>query len=252
MKSDNPYMTPQQEKYSNFAKSPFSLYRELSVGNGGMMHFLYYEFCTLCFSWVPGILGYGIRSFAYPRLFGRCASRPAIGKGVILRNPKKITLGRGVLMDDYSVLDARGEDAAIDIMDRVSIGRFSTVAAKGGKVVLESGVNVGSYVRIATQSSISIGESTLIAAYAYIGPGNHRQSDDGRPLIAGDMEIKGGVRIGKYCWIGAGAILVDGVTVGDGAIVGANSFVKSEVHAGEIVAGNPAKVIGEVPKQSAV
>jgi maltose O-acetyltransferase len=53
------------------------------------------------------------------------------------------------------------------------------------------------------------------------------------------------VRIGSKVFIGAGSIILPGVTIGDDAIVGAGSVVSRDVPAGAIVAGNPAKVVGE-------
>ena len=101
-------------------------------------------------------------------------------------------------------------------------------------------MNIGSYCRIATQSVVEIGESTLIAAYCYIGPGNHQKEGEG-PLISQKMEIRGGVRIGKNCWIGSGALIMDGVTIGDGAIIGAQSLVREDVAPGQVVVGTPAR-----------
>jgi maltose O-acetyltransferase len=49
------------------------------------------------------------------------------------------------------------------------------------------------------------------------------------------------VRIGSDVWIGGGAIILPGVTIGDGAVIGAGSVVTRDVGAGLIVAGNPAR-----------
>jgi maltose O-acetyltransferase len=51
------------------------------------------------------------------------------------------------------------------------------------------------------------------------------------------------VVIGKNVWIGGGAILLPGVTVGDDALIGAGSVVTRDVAAGATVAGNPARVM---------
>ena len=147
-----------------------------------------------------------------------------------------------MLADDYSVLDVRGK-GSIAIGDHVSIGRFTTLAAKDGVIDLGAGCNIRSYCRIATQSSVRLGQSVLVGAYCYIGPGNHKAGDDARPLISKEMEIKGGVEIGSHAWIGAGVTILDGVRIGEGAVVGAHSLVLSDVPAGATVAGSPAKII---------
>jgi acetyltransferase-like isoleucine patch superfamily enzyme len=53
-----------------------------------------------------------------------------------------------------------------------------------------------------------------------------------------------GVTIGAAVWMGAGAKILDGVTIGDHAIVGAGSVVRSEVPAYAVAAGVPARIIG--------
>ncbi len=239
-----PAMTPQQAQYSAGERSAFALYRALATGKASMLHFLHYEAATFFCANVPGLLGLGLRALLYRPLFAACASRPGLGRSLSIRIPKQISLGRGVLVDDFAVLDVRGDNASIRLDDHVTIGRFTTVAAKGGHVDLKPGVNVGSYCRIATNSSVSIGESTLVAAYCYIGPGNHQRGDDDTPLIERPMDIKGGVTIGKHCWIGTRATILDGVTIGDGAIIGAHSLVKDDVPAGVTVVGVPAKPVG--------
>jgi acetyltransferase-like isoleucine patch superfamily enzyme len=90
---------------------------------------------------------------------------------------------------------------------------------------------------------VEIGESTLVAAFSYIGPGNHKRGDGTKALIEEEMEIKGGVKIGARCWIGAHTTILDGVTIGDDAIVGAHSMVREDVPAGATVVGVPAKKI---------
>lgn len=238
-----PAMTPQQARLSDSKRSPLSLYREFAVGDSSWPFFCFYELATLLGSNLPGLPGFAFRGLVYPGLFGGVGRRPAIGRGVVLRNPEAMTLGDKVMVDDYAVLDVRGKGARLSLGDHVSIGRFTTIAAKGGAIELGSGVNIGSYCRVATQSRVTIGESVLVAAYCYIGPGNHQLGDDDTPLIAREMEIKGGVTIGAHAWIGAHATILDGVTIGPGAIIGAHSLVREDVPAGAIAAGVPARII---------
>lgn len=237
-----PAMTPQQQQLTSAEGSGLALYKKLAVGDQSWLAFVRYELSLLFLSGLPGLVGLGSRSLLYPGLFAACGKRPAFGRGVAIRQPHRISIGDKLLADDYAVLDARGA-AEIRLGNFVSIGRFSTITAKEGTVSIEAGVNIGSYARIATQSLVSIGESTLIAAYCYIGPGNHSNADPEKPLISQEMEIKGGVHIGSHVWIGAHTTIVDGVTIGDNAIIGAHSLVRESIPANAVAVGCPAKVI---------
>ncbi len=241
---ENPAVSKQQKLFTDDTASGLGMYKELAVGNeASWLHFISYELQTLFLVNLGGIVGYGLRSILYPYLFGECGNRPAIGRGVIIRRPNNISLGSKVLIDDYATLDVRGAKGQIKLGNKVSLGRFSSVVSKDGQVDLSAGVNVGSYCRIATQSKVSIGESTLLAAYCYIGPGNHQQSNPDIPLIAQDMEIKGGVKIGARSWLGTRVTVLDGVSIGSDVIIGAHSVVLNDIPDGAIAVGAPAKVI---------
>ena len=242
-----PAMTPQQEYLAKLGgKSPFSLYREIAVGNISIPGLAYYELMQLLFAGMPGLVGFGARALLYPRMFRSCGRRPGLGRGMVIRRPSQISLGKRLVCDDYSVLDVRGDRGSIEIGDYVSIGRFTTIAAKDGEIIIGNGVNIGSYCRVATQSKLTIEESALIAGYCYIGPGNHQQGDDDTPLIAREMEIRGGVTLGKQSWLGTRVTVADGVNIGQGSIIAAHSFVKDNIPPFVIAAGTPAKVIREI------
>ncbi len=54
------------------------------------------------------------------------------------------------------------------------------------------------------------------------------------------------VRIGKNCWIGAGAILLPGVSIGDNTVIGAGSVVTKDIPANVVAVGNPCRVLREI------
>jgi acetyltransferase-like isoleucine patch superfamily enzyme len=245
-RSDEVAISPHQQRLTTSSQSPLSLYKELAVGKSSLLFLLKYEIVFGTLSGLPGLLGLGLRSVLYPGLLKKCGKRPAIERGVLFRNPKVITFGNKVVIDEGACLHADAE-SQMTFGDYVSIGRYTACVAKGGDITLESGTNIGSYCRVATQSGIRIGESTLIGAYTYIGPGNHIiDPKDPTPLIARGMESLGGVDIGANVWIGARATILDGVTIGDGAVIGAHSLVREDVPANTIVAGTPARVIREI------
>ena len=66
-----------------------------------------------------------------------------IGKGVTIRHPKKIRLGAGVMIDDYSVLDAKGEaNRGIVVGTNVLIGRNAVLSCKDGDLSIGDNTNI--------------------------------------------------------------------------------------------------------------
>lgn len=66
------------------------------------------------------------------------------------------------------------------------------------------------------------------------------------------LQYNAPVRIGKNCWIGAGALVMPGVTIGDGSVIGAGSVVTRNIPANVVAVGNPCRVlrpIGERDRQ---
>ena len=63
-------------------------------------------------------------------------------------------------------------------------------------------------------------------------------------------EVTKPIKIGNDVWVGGGAIILPGVTIGDGCTIGAGSVVTKDVEAFTVVAGNPARFIKRVPKKN--
>jgi maltose O-acetyltransferase len=88
---------------------------------------------------------------------------------------------------------------------------------------------------------VRIGERTQIGPGVQILAADHPREPARR---ATGLEFGRPVRIGRNVWIGAGALILPGVSVGDDALVGAGSVVTRDVPAGATVVGNPARVRG--------
>ena len=89
-----------------------------------------------------------------------------------------------------------------------------------------------------------------VGDYTMFGP-NVTIATAGHPILP---ELRGNayyqynapVRIGKNCWIGAGAVILPGVTVGDNTVIGAGSVVTKDIPANVVAVGNPCKVLREI------
>ncbi len=100
-------------------------------------------------------------------------------------------------------------------------------------------MTIGKDVRISLKANLDKRNPTGI----FIGDGSYLAF--GATILCHDMarNIKGDVKIGKNCFIGAQCLILPGVTIGDESIVAAGAVVTKDVPSNTIVAGNPAKAI---------
>jgi acetyltransferase-like isoleucine patch superfamily enzyme len=148
---------------------------------------------------------WGKRLFSFPELLNRNLRRnKLIKKGAIVHETAEI-----------------GEVNIAGGFRFLSIGRESFL----GRVTL----NIHDEIKIGSRVCINDGVEILTAS--------HDVSD---PKW---KEVKAKIIIEDYVWIGIGAMILPGVTIGRGAVVGARAVVSKSVEAGAIVVGNPAKII---------
>lgn len=224
-------------------RSKVQRYMDLVVGERGLWPLVRYELVTLLSAWVPGALGLALRGRLYPLLLGSCGRNVSFGTGVTLRHPRKIHVADDVAVDDGCVLDAKGTaNAGIRIGRRVFLGRHAILACKDGDIVLEDGVNISYQCTVFSASSVRIGADTLLAAYCYVVGGGHDFDRTDVPVIRQARPSKG-IEVGRGVWLGTRATVLDGVSVGHDAVVGAHAVVTEDVPPFAIAAGVPARVV---------
>ena len=244
--SDAPRLDKQVQRILDDPRmSRLQKYAALAVGHPSKWKLFKYELLTGCFSGWPGAAGYALRQKAYRGLFASMGRGVTIGRNVTLRGTGRITLGKGVFIDDNCCLDARGADAAIHLGDGVLIGRNSVVRCRGERIDIGAGSEIGTNCLVTTNSRLTIGRDVMVAAFVYIAAGGlHRYQDRSVPMIRQGFDSRGGIVIGDDVWIGAHSFLQDGVTVGTGVIIGAHSLVNKPVPDYAIAYGVPATVRG--------
>jgi acetyltransferase-like isoleucine patch superfamily enzyme len=150
-----------------------------------------------------------------------------------------------------------------DSRQSISIGKNSHILGEllvfphGGKIEIGSDCYIGEGTRIWSAKNIKIGDRVLISHNVNI------LDNDTHPLSASERHAQfkaiassghpkninlneASISISEDVWIGAMATILKGITIGEGAIIGAASVVTKDVPAWTIVAGNPAKIIREL------
>ncbi len=224
--------------------SAIKKYQWLNVGSERWFDLAVYEFYTMFIAPLPGALGYALRKWLLPRFVGSCGRGVIVGRNVTLRHPGKIHLGDGVAIDDYAVLDAKGEgNAGIFIGAGVLVGRNTVLSCKDGDLSIGDNTNIAMSCFIQSSRSVTIGAKVLFGAYCYIiGGGDHVASRTDIPVMDQGQTIKG-IVIEDHVWFGADVKVVDGVTVGRDAVIGAGAVVTEDVPAFGVAAGVPARFI---------
>jgi len=143
-----------------------------------------------------------------------------------------------------------GDESRIVLAAGVAIfGPSSIVVADGGGLAgslleIGEGTYVGEFANLRTAGTrISIGAYCLLAQNVTIVGSNHGIRAGSRIV---DQPWEGtGVVIGDDVWLAANTIVVAGARIGSGAVIAANSVVRGEVPANAIMAGSPARQVGE-------
>lgn len=117
------------------------------------------------------------------------------------------------------------------------------------KFAPQARVTIGAYTFIGFAAELDIAGELHIGRHVLVAPGvfitDHAHRRAPGVLLDAQGSECAAVRIGDDAWIGAKAVILPGVTVGAGAIVGAGAVVTHDVAPGVIVAGVPARVIGQ-------
>jgi acetyltransferase-like isoleucine patch superfamily enzyme len=139
----------------------------------------------------------------------------------------------------------------IEVGDKTMIAEYVTMCAGmapgqdlGADPVLRVGDRcvVGRGSHIVAHHRIEIGDDVYTGPYVYITDQNHKYEDIGTP-IGRQWPVNSAVRIGSGSWLGTGAVILPGATIGRNVVVAAGSVVRGDVPDNCVVAGVPARVV---------
>jgi acetyltransferase-like isoleucine patch superfamily enzyme len=147
------------------------------------------------------------------------------------------------------------------VRDQVQLGNFVTLLQAELRCYSNGHIEIGDYcwfslrTQIVSCSAVRIGPYCIFGRDVYISDTNEhptdsliRRNETIQLQISGQspnrsLAVSRPISIGRDVWVGERACILKGVTIGDGAIVAANSVVSKDVPPYSVVAGNPAKVV---------
>jgi len=202
----------------------------------------------LALGWIPTIVGIGLRALFY-KLILHSEGLAAIENQVRLRFTDHIHLGSGVYLDQNVYLHACPEGIKIGQNSYVMYGavlhvyNFRDLPNSGIWIGRDS--LIGEYTVIRGQGGVIVGDRVYTSPFVQLLAVNHIYQDPQRPFIEQGITAEG-IVIEDDVWIGANAVVTDGVRVGQGAVIAAGAVVTKDVPAHTLVAGVPAKVIKHI------
>lgn len=141
--------------------------------------------------------------------------------------------------------------AHVQLSPRIHLGKGTTIRqyaiinTSGGRVSLGKGCELGPFSMIVTKTKdVRIGDHVRMGPHVSMTASNRNYMR--RDTLIVDQGLREeGITIGNDVWIGTGTVITDGVNIGDGAVIASGAVVAKDVAPYSIVAGVPAKVIGE-------
>jgi acetyltransferase-like isoleucine patch superfamily enzyme len=186
----------------------------------------------------------GMLNLRYGRLLGRYLRRRFLtAAGRRWRTNGLVFFGRELELE----VAARGR---VDFGRFVWIGDKTKIRCHEGRVEIGDKTVMGQECTISAYQHVRIGQQCVIADRAMFIDFDHGVVEVERPIRQQGI-YKRDVVVGSNVWVGYGACVLRGVSVGDNAIVGTNSVVTKDVPANAVVAGIPARIIRmrEAPEQ---
>lgn len=176
---------------------------------------------------IPGRIGRLLRCIYYRAVLAASGPVLSIGEHVEIGCPARIALGNEIYLVPGAVLRACG-GGSLRMGSRVTINGNARIVADFGSIEMGSGIMIGPNVVIRSS--------------------NHQTARHDIPIWE-QGQTGGRIVVGDDVWIGANAVIVAGVTVGSHVVVAAGAVVTRDVPDYAVVAGVPAKVIGDRREQ---
>lgn len=134
---------------------------------------------------------------------------------------------------------------------KADVSRSANIAPNAGfanaqNIVIHDNVTIGAYCQIwagPERARVTVGQDALFAPDVMVTATTYRYNE-GAPVTDQAMD-EADIDIGADCWLGRGATILAGSHLGQGCIVGAHSVVRGTFPAYSVIAGSPARIVGQ-------
>lgn len=164
-----------------------------------------------------------------------------IGKKAAIESPMRIMGSNFISIDRDSFI---GSDSWI-----AALPHLSKITPEGPVIDIGENVCISGHCTITASLRVTIEDQVLIARYVYISDHTHNYSDTNIPIKNQGITNPSPVTIKTGAWIGQGAVICPGVTIGKNSVVAANSMVRKNVPDYTVVAGSPAEIIKSIAEE---
>jgi len=130
----------------------------------------------------------------------------------------------------------------VEVADSCEVNQGVELNPFGGSIRIARRVWLGPYVVIYGHGGVEIGDQTLISMHVSILSSDHAIPERAK-LIRHCRDALKPTKIGKDVWVGANAVILGGVTIGDGCVVGAGAVVTKDLPAYSVAMGVPARIV---------
>ena len=220
-------------------------------GTGAVIAIAWSRLC-MALAGVPvvGRAAVSLAAAASPPFYGRHRLARFHARGFVAPRARishpDLSRGRNVFVGDDVVIYRDTGGGPVVLADRVHLNEHvRVVTAHGGSVSFgeDTHVQPGCYF-MAVGGSIRVGRHVQIAPNCAFYPYDHGMAP-GQPIHEQPRRSSGDIEVADDAWLGYGVVVLSGVSIGEGAVVGAGSVVTKDVPAGFVAAGSPARVLHE-------
>ena len=155
------------------------------------------------------------------------------------------------LMDEYNRTPRRLQEARAGMLKKLfaEVGEGCYIESPyfanwgGHHVHLGKNIYANAGLKLVDDTHIYIGDCTMLGPNVVIATAGHPIDPE---LRSQGLQYNMPVHIGKNCWLGAGVVVMPGVTIGDNTVIGAGSIVTKDIPSNVVAVGNPCRVMREV------